>query len=139
MIQKVIQKIRGFFLKVKHWIIKKLGGYTEQHVSIHEVTHRTTAVTVVPLCVRCSIDPFMFLNTHEPPGSRERDVFGFVKQRLSEQFADALMESDMLLFSCEDDHMTNARIYQAELYMIRPHDVAMAGVFHRNTEWRAEK
>lgn len=67
--------------KIQKWMIKRLGGYTEQFVEKYEIKTLKT----VNIGARVSVEDFITNNREE-----------VVKRRLCEKFAEKIVESNML-------------------------------------------
>ena len=115
--------MKRLLLKVRHWLIKKLGGYPEQKVVIDRIQtyqHRFRPVVFrhdmpISMCI-----PLNEVNSH---GALDR-----YKRELAFQIADSLIKEDMVKVECQQDILRNEMILSGRLYVVSPHDAAMCGL-----------
>ncbi len=116
--------MKNLILKIQHWLIKKLGGYTEQYVENRRiVAYPSHQFNPIILRTEMRIAHHMMF-----PSMSEQERYSFFKQKLIQQIAEKIVEDDLTLVSCTDDVPKGERMYRAELYLIHPHDA----VFCRN-------
>lgn len=113
------ENMKNLILKIRHWLIKKLGGYTEQHVENRRITaYPSYQIKPVILRTEMRISHYMMFSD-----MTEQERYDYFKQRLIQQIAEKIVEDDLTLVSCTDDVPRGERMYRAELYLIHPHDV----------------
>lgn len=112
--------VKHLILRIKHWLIKKLGGYTEQHVENSRITaYPYKQINPIILRTEMRIAHHMMFSS-----MTEQERYNFFKQRLAQQIAERIVENNLTLVSCVDDVPSGERMYRAELYLIHPHDAA---------------
>lgn len=115
--------MKDLIIKIRHWLIKKLGGYTEQYVDNRIVTMKTHRFKPVKLKSAIFVDDYLLYR-----GLPEHEMISRIRQikyEMAHQIADKLVEDDLILLNCSDDPIQCQRKYIAELSVIHPHDVAM--------------
>lgn len=119
--------MKRLILKFKHWLIKKLGGYTEQQVINQRIDVHSHQFQPVVLRANTRMDLRLLLNGNVP----KQDICDRIIQELGRKLADEIIEKRLFVIDSEDDHYSNARIYQAEIFLIHPHDAAMGSLTRR--------
>lgn len=112
--------MRELILKFKHWLIKKLGGYTEQHIDNRTITQKVHRFNPIKLrSEMCVYNRILY------DGVSEQYIYERFKREMAYQIAEKLIEGNMILISCCDDPLMCQRKYVAELNIIHPHDASM--------------
>lgn len=112
--------MKELILKLKHWLIKKLGGYTEQHIDNRTFTVKQHRFNPIKLRADMVVDTHVLLC-----GVSEQEIFDRYKRELAYQLAEKLVKDDLLIVSCCEDPILCQRKYSAELNIIHPHDAVM--------------
>ena len=107
--------MRQRLLKLRHYLIKKLGGYTEQKIviDIRPVVFRHNMK--ISMCV-----PLNEANLHA--------VLNGYKRELAVQIANSLIKADMVKVECLHNSPRYEMNLSARLYVVSPHDAAMCGL-----------
>lgn len=114
--------MKGLIHKFKRWLIKKLGGYTEQGADNYKIDTRMYKLPIMPIKLRAE----MYVGAHRMiAGITDDEAEEFVKRELASKLADKIIEDDLFMVSCTDDIVNCERIYRGELNLIHPHDAAM--------------
>lgn len=113
--------MKNLIIKIKYWLIKKLGGYTEQNAIYHKVEMRTHKITPVTLRTEIRVDPYMLSAVLS-----ETNFYDRFKRELVYKLADKIVEENLATISCTDYIERCEQIYRAELCIIHPHDAAMS-------------
>lgn len=113
--------MKQLILKFKHWLIRKLGGYTEQHIDNRRVDVHSHQLRPIVLRTEIHIHPYI-----EP-----KEHFDVIKAELACQLAHKLIDEKLYNIECRDDPILQERVYRAELFLIHPHDAAMCSLTRR--------
>ena len=113
--------MKELFLRLRHWLIEALGGYTRQQIIVQRVTHPpafTSPLTVVQAVHMV----FPHDLQYGMVGHRrsEEEMFLFIKRELTRALSEELMKSQMVLWECSDDPLCDARMYRARITVIDP-------------------
>lgn len=114
--------MKELIIKIKHWLIKKLGGYTEQYINNRTISMRTHRFKPVKLQSAMFVDDYLYRTL---PEQEMLERLRQIKREMAYHLADKLVEDDLILVSCYDDPIQCQRKYIAELSIIHPHDAAM--------------
>lgn len=124
------KKLKSAFLKLKHWLIRKLGGYVVQECKTSSIVSNT--LTVKPMVFTAEIrvpDWWVYERQGRYP---TQAVLNEIKQRLAAQFINNLMLNESAYtIRCCDDPLHNEQVYRAEFYLIDSRTFAKWGVFGR--------
>lgn len=135
--------IKKLMLRLRHWLIKKLGGYTEQRLP--PVIRALPPVTMHPerLVVQSVVSYDMF-DLLECDIDKERFFAERIREDLTMGMVKQLIEHGDVVLTCEPDFLCGAggaRIYQMALCVIPAHEWVktelgsiVAPVFERE-EW----
>ena len=113
--------MKRLILNFKHWLIRKLGGYTEQKVESRRLDVHSHQIQ--PMIIRSEVRINMYLDS--------RMMFDTVKSKLANQLAQKIVEDGICNIECRDDPKLQQRIYRAEIFLIHPHDAAMGSLTRR--------
>ena len=132
--------MKKLILKLRHWLIKKLGGYTEQYVP--QQVRVPPPVTIRPerLFVRMRV-------SYEEAGgipSRELALAERVKGDLTFRLAKELIEKKMVVQTCERDLSRGwpENVYTVSLCVLPPNEwmkTQLGDFFARRPEWKGEE
>jgi len=100
--------------RLRHWLIKKLGGYTEQFPIQRKIT-RTVNVPTQKVQVQASV------GAHEPHSSI--DLKRCYEKRMLEQIMQALYQSDFIFWERQDDIFEQKVNMRATLYVVKAEDL----------------
>ena len=114
--------MKELFLKIRHWLIQKLGGYTEQQVIIqrHNVINASVRNKPSHVLAEVRVD-----NNYRVPVAR---AFEYTKQEMRERLAEELIKKRLARFSSETDPVLNVTVFRAELFVMDPHDATICGI-----------
>ena len=109
--------MKKFFDRLRCWLIKKLGGYTEQFTPI---PHRR--MEVIPVM---EMKPQMLQATTsvEPMPGREHDLERYCKDQLTQILVQKLQESGFILWQRQDDMFEQEVKVRAVLYAVNANDL----------------
>lgn len=107
-------------LKIRHWLIEKLGGYTKQHIDNRTTVMKTHKLHPIKLVTEMSVGYYTLAGEISDPYLIQR-----FKEDMAFQIAAQLVKEDLLLIESREDYYHGQRKYRAELNIIHPHDVAM--------------
>lgn len=113
--------MKRLILKFKHWLIKKLGGYTEQQVDNRRIIVHSHQFQ--PMILRGEVGASMYADSRMP--------FDAIKSALANQLADEIIKNKLCNIECRDDPELLRRVYRAELFLIHPHDASMCFLTER--------
>ena len=108
--------------KFKNWLIRKLGGYTEQQTKVVEKvvekpmeTIEFTYYQAEPICIksRVALSPIEIKNFLDNKG-----FYATLKSKFSHQIAEQITDNDCLLYSITYDHMTDRAIIEVETNIV---------------------
>lgn len=115
--------MKGLLLKIRHWLIKKLGGYTEQRIVNNRI--QTYEHRFRPVVFRHDMSVSMCIPLN---GANSQDMLDRYKRELAFQLTDSLIKEDMVKVECQQDILRNEMILSGRLYVVSPHDAAMCGL-----------
>lgn len=113
--------MKRLILNFKHWLIRKLGGYTEQKVESRRIDVHSHQVQ--PMILHGEVGVSMYADS--------RMAFDTIKSILANQLADKIIKNKLCNIECRDDPELLQRVYRAELFLINPHDAAMCNLTER--------
>ena len=113
--------MKEFFIRLRHWLIKKLGGFTEQYAPVHTTVIRKADIQMRKVQAEMRVRPEELMNS-------TLDVKRYCESQLRNKIVAQLQESgDVILESQEQfGHMTvRATLYVVEgagaaLYVHQP-------------------
>ena len=109
--------MRKILDRLRRWLIKKLGGYTEQFTP---VVHRR--IEVIPVM---EMKPQMLqaVTRVVPMPGRERDLERCCKDQLTQILVQKLQESGFILWQRQDDMFERKVKVRAVLYAVSANDL----------------
>lgn len=107
--------MRKFFDRLRRWLIKKLGGYTEQFPPLQRQIVR--AENVNPQKVQAQ------LTIVAPTPEIAADFEGFCKSRVMEKLVQGLEESDYIQWENRLDMFERRVDVRATLYVVNANDL----------------
>lgn len=114
------EKLKALPLRLRHWLIKKLGGYTEQ--SIPPSVRYPPSVTLHPERVFAQSR----VNMDIVKGDRERWRFisGRMKERLIGTVIEKIIEEDYAVLTCDRDisQGNDEVVYTLAVCLMRPEE-----------------
>lgn len=132
--------MKGLLLKIRHWLIKKLGGYTEQYVP--QQIRVPPPVTIRPERVFAQ----MRVSYEEARGIRERELLlaERAKNDLTFRLVRELIEKKFVLQTCERDilHGWPENVYTVALCVLPPNEwmkTQLGDFFANRPERKGEK
>lgn len=132
--------MKELLLKIRHWLIKKLGGYTEQYVP--QQIRVPPPVTVRPERIFAQ----MRVSYEEAGGIRERELLlaERAKNELTFRLVRELIEKKFVLQTCERDLLQGwpENVYTVSLCVLPPNEwmkTQLGDFFARRPEWKGEK
>lgn len=116
------KKLQEAWLRFKHWLIKKLGGYTVQSV-MPSVRYSIRAVNLHAERVVCHrrFDYREFFGRN-PTAEEEQDVADRVKDELTYMIVREIIDKGYGVLTCEPDISSypGSRIYTVTLCIVSP-------------------
>ena len=132
--------MKELLLRIRHWLIKKLGGYTEQYVP--QQVRVTPPVTIRPerLFARMRV-------SYEEAGgipSRELVLAERAKEDLTFRLAKELIEKKMVVQTCERDLSRGwpENVYTVSLCVLPPNEwmkTQLGDFFANRPGWKGER
>lgn len=120
----------GILLRLRHWLIRKLGGYVEQSVPQPErylpFPNRTLHPERVIANMRIRYDDFA-----GPSGALEKEEFFAerAKRSLTEMMVQKIIEKDHIVISCEPDaSFPGVRVYSMAICIVPPKEWMLTGL-----------
>lgn len=107
--------MRNVLTRLRRWLIKRLGGYTEQFTPVHQETIRGTIVPVQKLQAQIAVC--------RPMRSGAIDFEKFCKDRVLEAIVCELHKSECVRWECETGPLAvtlRATMYVANAEEMRP-------------------
>ena len=109
------KRITEFLLRVRHWLIKALGGYTEQQIYFPPREHLHFS-TIVPrmFSAQFSVD-ISFIRDR----TDEARLHEMVKERLAYDLAKNILDEGQAVIQCTEEigPFNRNRIYRAKVYI----------------------
>lgn len=127
------KKLTGILLKVKHWLIRALGGYTMQSIETENYFVRSLPIQPQRYRAACFFDRSQFYAMHG--ADAERELYSLYMERITNQIVRDLLDQRMIQFSCEENGL-GIRL-QGEVYLLSPNDIALAGSFEQGPSMRS--
>lgn len=109
--------MKKFFDRLRCWLIKKLGGYTEQFTPI---LHRR--MEVIPV-METKPQMLQAVTRVVPMPGRERDLERCCKDQLTQILVQKLQESGFILWQRQDDMFEQEVKVRAVLYAVNANDL----------------
>ncbi len=107
--------MKKIFTRLRHWLIKKLGGYTEQFTPIQRQSTRTVNVPTQKVQVQTSV------------GARELDSTidfkRYCEKRMLDRLVQSLYQSGLILWERQDDIFEQKVNMRATLYVVNAEDL----------------
>lgn len=132
--------MKELLLKIRHWLIKKLGGYTEQYAP--QQIRVPPPVTVRPEMFFAQ----MRVSYEEAGGIQERELLlaERVKNELTYRLVREMIEKKFVLQTCERDLLRGwpENVYTVSLCVLPPNEwmkTQLGDFFARRPEWKGEK
>lgn len=102
-------------LRLRHWLIKKLGGFTEQYtISRFNVNQ----VEIKPEIIRIE------MSAHVWQPISEQEMVECVKTKICNDIASELMKNDFVVLERKDDLRRYDRIYRGTVAVFNAKDTA---------------
>ena len=107
--------MKKFFDRLRRWLIKKLGGYTEQFTPIQRQIERTAEVPVQKVQAQISIAA--------PGPDRVDDFKRYCEGQVLDLLVRELYESGFILWERQDDFMAQKVNVRATLRVVNANDL----------------
>ena len=114
--------MKKIFNKIRCWLIKKLGGYTEQ-VRQEVPVHYHNAYQLYPAHLQKEERVLDYSGRGVYP--REQDQ---MPRKLAAELTAELIRGGFIRVRCANDPISSELIYRAEIYVIHPTDAAKCGL-----------
>lgn len=117
--------MKSLLLRLRHWLIRKLGGYTEQKVMPQLRYYPMFSTLLKPervvVNMRLSYRELLFLATE---GDKEKFLADRAKDVLVEEMVRKIIEEEYAVLSCEPDMAYGAggRVYSMAICVVRPNE-----------------
>lgn len=132
--------MKELLLKIRHWLIKKLGGYTEQYAP--QQIRVSPPVTIHPERIFAQ----MRVSYDEAGGIRERELLlaERVKNDLTFRLVSELIEKKFVLQTCEQDILRGwpENVYTVSLCVLPPNEwmkTQLGDFFANRPGWKGER
>lgn len=111
--------MKELLLKLRHWMITKLGGYTRQQVIIQKMNTIVVKNRCIPFVAEIHMDTYFDMDR-----SREEDMYKYVKMQLCEQIARLILEQGFIKVDCKEnvDDFYPMRDYRGIVYLVPPNE-----------------
>ena len=117
--KKIKSRLSRLWLIVRCWLIKKLGGFTEQQSITNVARYTSIQFTPVKLVAKTEINMEMIYELGESK------AFTYAIRDLADRVAELLITQNHLILECYDDRRLHQRVYAARLYLVPPKAAAM--------------
>ena len=117
--KKIKSRLSRLWLIVRCWLIKKLGGFTEQQSITNVARYTSIQFTPVKLMAKTEINMEMIYELGESK------AFTYAIRDLADRVAELLITQNHLILECYDDRRLHRRVYAARLYLVPPKAAAM--------------
>lgn len=117
--KKIKSRLSRLWLTVRCWLIKKLGGFTEQQSITNVARYTSIQFTPVKLMAKTEINMEMIYELGESK------AFTYAIRDLADRVAELLITQNHLILECYDDRRLHRRVYAARLYLVPPKAAAM--------------
>ena len=117
--------MKRLILKFKHWLIKKLGGYTEQQVINQRIDVHSHKFQPVVLRAETHVGLF-------GPCLDSAAAFDVIRNETVYKLAREIIDKKLCNFECAEDPIQNECVYRAEIFLIHPHDAALGSLTRRS-------
>ena len=112
--KKIKSRLSRLWLIVRCWLIKKLGGFTEQQSITNVARYTSIQFTPVKLVAKTEINMEMIYELGESK------AFTYAIRDLADRVAELLITQNHLILECCDDRRLHRRVYAARLYLVPP-------------------
>lgn len=117
--KKIKSSLSRIWLRVRHWLIKKLGGFVEQKSITNVARYTSIQFTPVKLAAKTEFNMEMIY------ALGESKAFTYAIRDLADRVAELLITQNLLILECCDDCRLHQRVYSARLYLVPPKAAAM--------------
>ncbi|MEG1577163.1 MAG: hypothetical protein RR949_07605 [Oscillospiraceae bacterium] len=116
--------MRELLLKLRHWAIKKLGGYTEQHVHLSRNDYHVTDINPINIISDVRIDTHFIASNM----GNEKICYEEAKYRLARDLASCIARNGLFRIVCHEEVESLTRIYRASMLIVPPHEEALLSI-----------
>ncbi|MEG1578416.1 MAG: hypothetical protein RR336_06600 [Oscillospiraceae bacterium] len=116
--------MRNLLLRLRHWTIKKLGGYTEQYVHLSRNDYHVTRINPCSIVSEVRVDPYFIVNSR----GNEQICYEEVKRRLAGELASRIVKMNFFRIICKEEPENFTRVYRASLLIVPPHEEAFISI-----------
>lgn len=114
--------MKDFLNRIRCWLIKKLGGYTDQ-VRQEVPVHYHNAYQLYPAHLQKEARVLDYSGRGVCPREQDR-----MSTKLATELTAELIRGGFIRVRCANDPISCELIYRAELYVIHPTDAAKCGL-----------
>jgi hypothetical protein len=109
-------------LRLRHWLIKKLGGFTEQYTQISRFIVPPTQIKPEVLRFETRMSRY---HLHDDDAASEQEMFEYAQSKICFEIADELLKNHLVVLECEDDKQRYERIYRGTVAVFKAEDTAL--------------